>query len=114
MGKDWVSDLLKRRTQKLRDHERQMQLSALAQSQAPDMFRRLCAQVQQDVSLYTQGTGNVLRCVFGNETCEVKYEKFPTFWMQISLANSGFPVIRTSKKSSSAEQSREDFAARQK
>ena len=109
MGKDWVNELLKRRTQRLQDAQQQAQLTTMAHNYAPDMFRRLCSQIQQDVQRYAQGAGIAVFCNLRDNTCEVKYERFPTFWLQISFGTSGFSVIQTIKKSSSAQEIRKEF-----
>jgi len=109
MGKDWMSELLKRRELKLQEGAHQAQLGVLAQTQGPDMFRRLCQQIQADLGQYSQATGDVVLCNFSGSTCEAKHDSFPTFWLQIRFEHSQIQVIQTTRKSSSAEPGRKEF-----
>lgn len=101
MAKDWVEQLLKHKSQRYDDRERQAKLETIAVEGTPEMFRRLALRVRQDCERFAAAMGKRIGLNTQAREMEVQSHDFPSFWLKIEATNYGINAYRSIQTSSS-------------
>ena len=91
MGKDWMKEFLSQRDAKQADDSRKYELNSMAKDATPEMFRRLEAQIRQDVDEYKRSPGSK------PVTYQGKPPEISRVWTQFGNGAFGNPVRRNQK-----------------
>lgn len=98
MGKDWVKQHLDRCESKRQLADRKFHLEQAAASQLPQMFRKLCAQIEQDLNEFRQATGTPIIVQQTGPGFVVEHQQFPTFALQLTVTAAGITSLSTTRK----------------
>jgi len=107
MPKDWMNKFLKDRQERFDENIRKAQLQGIANSQIPQMFRRLCAQITEDLAKYRSAPlAKQINAQPDQHTgaFTVEAQSYPHFWMQLLPASTCIEVKLSKRRSSSAPQ----------
>jgi hypothetical protein len=99
MDRNWMDEFIRSAVaQQIKRHE-QANLAALGAAQIPKMFKRLCTQIQADVSTYqTKIPGASLQFEARSDSFMVRHEKFPFFDMTVFAENQRMRIVTVKKK----------------
>jgi hypothetical protein len=103
MAKDWMKDFITEKKAQRDTELRKAELERLAAPMAPQLYRRLCSQLESDVSEYNGSGHSLLECaLFPSGSFEVKHPRYPAFWLQLSLEGATITYMVRQKLSDSA------------
>jgi hypothetical protein len=99
MDANWIDDLVRTVQAKGVRRGQSTQLIVAAESQAPEMFKRLCNQISADISQYQSKMADAsLQCDVGPERLIIRHQTYPFLDFSMSLTGHSIRIVAVKKR----------------